>query len=118
MDIGFPPACINLIWHCLSSSRMHILWKGEALEEFKPSRGIRKGDLISPYLFVLCIERLSHLINLDVGNRLWAPIKLSRGGHPLSHLAFADDLMLFAEVTMEQVGIVKTCLDLFCASSG
>lgn len=40
-DIGFPGNFINLIWHCISSPKMRVLWNGEALEEFTPSRGIR-----------------------------------------------------------------------------
>lgn len=48
----------DLILHCISTSRMRVLWNGEALEEFHPSRGIRQGDPLSLYLFVLCIEKL------------------------------------------------------------
>lgn len=47
---------------CVESSRMALLWSGECLDWFQPTRGIRQGDAMSHYLFVLCIERLSHLI--------------------------------------------------------
>lgn len=117
-DIGFPDGFVNLIWECISSPKMRVLWNGEALEEFSPSRGIRQGDPLSPYLFVLCIVRLFHLINVAIEQDLWAPIRLSRGGPKLSHLAFADDLLLFAEASLDQVEIVKTVLNLFCESSG
>lgn len=117
-DIGLPESFVNLVWECISTSRMKVLWNGEALEEFSPSRGIRQGGPISPYLFVLCIERLFHLINAAVEYKFWSPIQLSRGGPKLSHLAFADDLMLFAEASADQVEIIKTTLKLFCDSSG
>lgn len=65
-DIGLPGGFVDLIWHSISSPRMQVLWNGEALEEFSPSRGIRQGDPISPYLFVLCIEKLFQMINLEV----------------------------------------------------
>lgn len=97
---------------------MRVLWNGEALEEFSPSRGVKQGDPLSPYLCVLCIERLFHLINVAVEQKYWAPIRLSRDGPRLSHLAFEDNLMLFAEASGEQVEVIKMVLDLFCNSSG
>nr|KYP48048.1 LINE-1 reverse transcriptase isogeny [Cajanus cajan] len=117
-DIGLPQIFVNLIWASILSPRLRMVWNGEALEEFTPSRGIRQGGPISPYLFVLCMERLFQLISAAVTSDQWKPIKLSRDGRPLSHLAFADDLVLFAEASINQVEIIKTCLDLFCASSG
>lgn len=79
-DIGFPSNYVDLVWHCISTPRMRMMWNGEALEEFTPSRGIRQGDPISPYLFVLCIERLFQMISLAVEEEQWRPIQLSRGG--------------------------------------
>lgn len=45
---------------------MYVLWNGEALEDLKPTWGIHQGDPRSLYLFVLCMERLSQLINMAV----------------------------------------------------
>jgi hypothetical protein len=117
-DIGFPPALFSIIYECISSPSMKMLWNGEALDSFSPQRGIRQGDPISPYLFVLCIERLSHLINLAVEHELWDPIKLARDGLQLSHLVFADDLVLLGEASMKNVGIFNYILSNFCSSSG
>nr|KYP38810.1 Transposon TX1 uncharacterized [Cajanus cajan] len=117
-DIGIPKNLIGLIWHCISSPSMQVLWNGEALSEFTPSRGIRQGDPLSPYIFVLCMERLFHLIDIAENHKLWKPIKLSKKGPPLSYLAFADDLILFSEATLDQAEIINTCMDLFCKSSG
>ncbi|XP_039013267.1 uncharacterized protein LOC120142853 [Hibiscus syriacus] len=57
----------------------------------------------SPYLFILCMERLANAIQAKVDAGRWKPIQLGRGGPRLSHLFFADDLVLFAEATMEQL---------------
>lgn len=117
-DIVFHEKFIHLIHYSISSSREQILWNGEALERFKPSKGVRQGDPISPYLFVLCIECLFHLINFVVDQKAWTPIQLARGGPKLSHLAFTDDLLLFSEASISQANTIKKVLDTFCASSG
>lgn len=58
----FPQNIIKLIMSCITTSKVSILFNGGALEAFTPSRGIRQGDPISPYLFILCMEYLGHLI--------------------------------------------------------
>lgn len=62
-DIGFNHNWNMNIMKCVKTAWMTILWEGRKLEKFKPRRGIRQGDLISPYLVVLYIERLGHIIN-------------------------------------------------------
>ena len=79
-NLGINEQFISIIYHCISSSSMNILWNGEFTRDFHPKRGIRQGDPLSPYLFVICIERLSHLIQMAVDQELWNPIFISRGG--------------------------------------
>ena len=88
-----------------------MLWN--ALEKFCPSRGICQGDPISSYTFVLCIEHFFHLINNIVDQKMWSLIHLSRGGPKLSHLAFADDFLLYVEANMDQVNVLKKSLFLY-----
>ena len=88
---------------------MKVLWNNKVSDEFVPSRGIRQGDLLSPYIFVLCIERLSHGINNVVTYGDWQPIRLARRGTPLTHLFFANDLLLLAEVNINQAKVIIGC---------
>ena len=97
---------------------MNLLWNGEKSNHFQPSRGIRQGDPLPPYIFVLCIERLAQLINMAVDAKLWDPIHISRYGPKLSYLIFVDDLVLFAKASLDQIRVIKGILDLFCDSSG
>lgn len=53
---------INIIKWCVSTAEMHVLWNGEKGETFNPSRGLKQGDPLSPYLFVLVMEKFAHLI--------------------------------------------------------
>lgn len=62
---------------CTSMVCLSILWNGEQLESFKPSHEIRQGNLVSTYVFVLCMEVLSQLIFSAVDDGSWHRIKLS-----------------------------------------
>ncbi|XP_061376295.1 uncharacterized protein LOC133318322, partial [Gastrolobium bilobum] len=101
-DVGLPENLIRLIMLCVSSCTMNVLWNGACTKEFRPTRGLRQGDPLSPYLFVLCMERLAHLISQAVDHRRWKPVRIKRGAPQISHLFFADDLLLFAEASQEQ----------------
>lgn len=94
-DFGFPNQTINLIMSCITSSSLTIKWNSEKLEPFSPNRGIRQGDPMSPYLFVLCMEKLVLLIQEKVQDKKWLPVKIAKDSPVISHLFFADDCLLF-----------------------
>lgn len=112
------PHLISVIQQCLSSSSFKVLWNGDKTEAFKPTRGIRQGDPLSPYIFVICLDRLSHLIADHVEAGYWKPMRVGRIGPQISHLMFADDLLLFLEASVEQCYNVLHCLEEFCQASG
>jgi len=91
---------------------------GEKTDSFVPTRGIRQGDPLSPYLFVICMEKLSHIIADQVDACYWKPMRAGRYRPQISHLVFVDDLLLFAEASIEQAHCVLHCLDMFCQASG
>lgn len=117
-DIGMPSTWINCSRSCLQTSSMRLLWNGDVTDSFIPTRGARQGDPLSPYFYVMCMERLSHLILDAVEEQQWKPIKLTSDCPPLSHLFFADDLILFAKASVGQLRVVMNCLDTFCKASG
>ncbi|KAK4283181.1 hypothetical protein QN277_000163 [Acacia crassicarpa] len=117
-ELNLPSHFIEVVEQCISSSSLQLLWNGDKATTFNPSRGVRQGDPLSPYLFVICMEKLAHLIQSEIQAKQWKPIRLSRTGPQISHLFFADDIILFAEASIEQVQVINKCLKTFCDSSG
>ncbi|CAL1413056.1 unnamed protein product [Linum trigynum] len=115
---GIPDICLSMIMECVTSMEMQVLWNGGETASFKPTRGLRQGCPLSPYLFTLCIERLSHCIMNEVKSKCWKPVKIAPHCPELSHLFFADDLVLFAEASCKQADIIMRCVDSFCHASG
>jgi hypothetical protein len=117
-EIGIPHKMMNVIMHSVTSVETNVKWNGARADYFRPQRGIRQGDPISPYLFVLCIDKLSHLIMHAVETGEWRAMKAGKNGPVISHLMFADDLLLFGEATEHQMNCVMRILDVFCRLSG
>lgn len=83
-----------------------------------PSRGIRQGCPLSPYLFILCAEALSNLLSMAVLTNQFHGLSISRGGPILSHLLFADDCLLFARATTSECSTLTGILSSYERASG
>lgn len=87
-------------------------------DTFRPTRGIRQDDPISPYLFLICAEGLSCALKA-VG-----PVHLSRGVRVgihspwISHLLFADDCIIFSEASQRGANRLQRILDIYSRVSG
>ena len=80
---------------CVESVHYHFLQKGEKLGLIKPSKGLRQGDPLSPFLFILCVEGLSSSIQ-PLGSRgLIHGCSIARGAPVVTHLFLVDDSYLF-----------------------
>lgn len=112
-EVSLRSNSIDVVFHYITTSTIKMLQNGEALEEFHQTRGIRQGDLLSPYVFVLCMERLSHIISVAMQRKFWRPFKVGKNGPSISYLTFTDDLILFAEASMDHVEVISACLGLF-----
>lgn len=106
-SINLPPKLIKIILSCISSSQLAILINGQPTNFFEPTRGVRQGDPLSSYLFILGMKFLSLLIYHNISSGNWTPISLSSNGPSISHTLFADDVFLFAESTESNVLSIK-----------
>ena len=87
-------------------------------KSFAPSRGIRQGDPISPYLFLLAAEGLSCLLKSRIQSSNLRGITVAASAPMVSHLLFADDSLLFFKANRESADQVKDVLHIYCQASG
>ncbi|XP_075645356.1 uncharacterized protein LOC142616374 [Castanea sativa] len=82
-----------------------------------PSKGLRQGDLPSPYLFLFFVEGLTAMIKKAELDGLVRGVVASRGGPCVSHLLFVDDSLLFYRVLVEACQQVNSLLNLYEVAS-
>jgi hypothetical protein len=83
-----------------------------------PGRGLRQGDPLSPYLFILCAEGLSALIRQAERNGSLLGVKVCRNAPIVSHLLFADDCFLFCRANVDEVNELMRILQIYEHASG
>ncbi|XP_060965331.1 uncharacterized protein LOC133034293 [Cannabis sativa] len=116
--VGFPCQFSSLIMRCLSTVQFRLSINGYLTDPFHSTRGIRQGDPLSPYLFLLIAEGLSAAIRLQETQALFSGIQICRGASPLSHLLFADDSMVFSPVHPQASASLNVILDLYNKATG
>lgn len=113
-EIGWPLNLIQLIMSCTTFISYQVCVNGELTSSFRPQNSIRQGEPFSHYLFVLCIEKLSHIIFDIVRQNKWKPMKSSQSSPAVCHLFFADDLILFSKASPKRARVVNHYLEMFC----
>ena len=116
--MGFEDRWIQLIYGCISSVSYSILVNGEPHGDIKPTRGLRQGDPLSPYLFLLVSEGLNGLIQQAVTAGHLRGFSLCRNGPQISHLFFADDTLLFCRAELREVQTIQNILHKYELASG
>ena len=101
-NIGFDNKWINLIMRCINSVSYSILINGEAHGCITPTRGLRQGDPLSPYMFLLYIEGLTALIVEVERRRQISSISICRGSPTITHLLFVDDSVIYCKALKQE----------------
>ncbi|KAL8136320.1 hypothetical protein V2J09_002321 [Rumex salicifolius] len=91
---------------------------GEVKGRVVPTRGLRQGAPILPYLFILCAEALSSLLARATESGGIHGVQVCRGGPRISHLLFADDCLIFARANVHEGSILTEIFSVYERASG
>lgn len=91
---------------------------GMKVGRLMPSRGLRQCDPLSPYLFIICVEGLSSLINHYERACLLHRVRIARGASCFTHLSFANNCFLFFKTSVQEAHVMKIVLFMYRAVSG
>lgn len=115
---GFAPAWIAMIMRCVTTANFLVKLNGDYSRCFSPSRGLRQGDPLSPYLFLFCVEGFSALLKRAQNDGKIKGVNFGGTGPHVTHLLFADDSIVFLEGTKENMETLKDILAQYEAASG
>ncbi|XP_059066192.1 uncharacterized protein LOC131857542 [Cryptomeria japonica] len=115
---GFDSSWINCIKHCVTSVSYSIIVNGSIDGFFHATNGLRQGDPLSPFLFVLMAEILGRNIKKLVETRLWKGVHIHDSIDPISHSQFVDNTILFGEATEKEAKVMKMLLNDYEKGSG
>ena len=116
--MGFDPRWINIMLECISSVQYRVLLNGQPRGFITPQRGLRQGDPLSPYLFIMCTEAL--IVNIKKAERVkqLTGLKVARACPAISHLLFADDSLFFCKANKEECQTIFRILKEYETVSG
>jgi hypothetical protein len=101
--LGFDNRWVSWIMNCVRYVKFSVLVNGQSWETFTPTRGLRQGDPLSPYLSLFVVESLTKIIAKAIQEKNLHEFKICRTSPGISHLMFADDCLLFFHASKDQV---------------
>ncbi|KAL9663962.1 hypothetical protein QQ045_019356 [Rhodiola kirilowii] len=116
--MGFAEKWIDRIMACVTSVTYFVRVNGHISEAIRPRRGLRQGDHLSPYLFLLCSEFLSAKLLNELLYGGLKGIKINRGAPVMTHLFFADDSMFYIKASPIKANNLKRILAKYEEISG
>ncbi|KAK2653202.1 hypothetical protein Ddye_013058 [Dipteronia dyeriana] len=111
--MGFSNDWILKIMDCVSTVTYSFILNDKIIGNIKPSRGLRQGDPLSPYIFLLCVEGLLSLISRSKRCRELAGFRCRRRGPKITNLFFTDDSLLCTRASWEECANIRWILECY-----
>nr|GEX34586.1 RNA-directed DNA polymerase, eukaryota, reverse transcriptase zinc-binding domain protein [Tanacetum cinerariifolium] len=99
------------------SARTYILINGSPTSEFSPKRGLKQGDHLSPFLFIIVMEGLHMTLNDGIASNMFHGVRIGSNIH-LSHLFYVDDVIILSDWNQNDMEIITRILNIFYIASG
>ncbi|XP_028059895.1 uncharacterized protein LOC114263529 [Camellia sinensis] len=109
-NFGFGEKWIWWMKTCISTAKGFVLVNGVTTEEFQPQKGLRQGDLLSSFLFIIVAEVLNLLLERAIRIGLFKGATVRTNKLRISHLQFKDDIIIFCEGDKEAILNIKRVL--------
>ncbi|CAN6558737.1 unnamed protein product [Malus baccata var. baccata] len=118
LKLGFCHGWTNLVMNCVCTVQFAILLNGQPGNWFSLSRGLRQGDPLSPYLFIMVSDVLSRSIQRGVEDGRLGGILMHPRVPCISHLFFADDTLICLQANLRNGENIMHILNKYCLASG
>nr|KYP41653.1 LINE-1 reverse transcriptase isogeny [Cajanus cajan] len=116
--LGFCNQWRRWIEECMKTGHVSVLVNGSPTQEFPLQRGIRQGDPLAPFLYVIVAEGLAGLMRSAIRNNLYSSYCTRNNRVEVNLLQFADDTIFFGEASLSNVITIKAILRCFELVSG
>lgn len=101
--MGFSSTWVDWIYECLSTARFIVLVNGSPSSDYAMERGVRQGDPLSPFLFLIAVEGLKCLLQKATELGLIEAVRLNNIESGLNMFQFADDTLIFVPDGLDNI---------------